>query len=154
MLTPHEEILSQGSKLERGHLPGAPPSNSKRTPFPEPSTPEFVSTCQGAILFGDDVRYVCARDLRLERCPAEGLEGALVPRADTQPTASYSDLRGAAPPRDGGAHRWVGERLPPGEPGRRGSGRVESSEAMIYAGMSHLMLRRLARPAARSSPAG
>jgi len=31
---------------------------------------------------------------------------------------------------------------------------VESSEALIYAGMSHLMLRRMTRAAARSSPAG
>ena len=31
---------------------------------------------------------------------------------------------------------------------------VESSEALIYAGMSHLLLRRMTRAGARSSPAG
>lgn len=48
-------------------------------------------------------------------------------------------------------------RLPPLTPGLRVPGRVESREALIYAGMTRLMRRRMTRKrqslAARSSPA-
>ncbi len=60
------------------------------------------------------------------------------------------------------AHRWIVERTFSWWGGLRRLSKdyeyqVESSEAFIYAGMSHLMLRRLARSArspAPSSPAG
>ena len=56
-------------------------------------------------------------------------------------------------------HRWIVERTFAWWGGFRRLSRdyeyqVESSEALIYAGMSHLMLRRLAHAVAFSSPAG
>jgi putative transposase len=74
---------------------------------------------------------------------------AVVTRADTQPHRPL-----AVQP-----HRWIVERTFSWWGGlRRLSNdyeyQVESSEALIYAGMSHLMLRRLTRVPARSSPAG
>src|SRR5262249_33214030 len=56
-------------------------------------------------------------------------------------------------------HRWIVERTFGWWGGLRRLSKdyeyqVESSEALIYAGMSHLMLRRMTRAGARSSPAG
>lgn len=56
-------------------------------------------------------------------------------------------------------HRWIVERTFSWWGGLRRLSKdyeyqVESSEALIYAGMSHLLLRRLTRTTARSSPAG
>jgi putative transposase len=74
---------------------------------------------------------------------------ALVTRADSQPKGTFAVQ----------AHRWIVERTFAWWGGCRRLSKdyeyqVESSEALIYAGMSHLMLRRLARSLARSSPAG
>jgi putative transposase len=57
------------------------------------------------------------------------------------------------------AHRWIVERTFSWWGGLRRLTKdyeyqLESSEALIYAGMSHLLLRRLTRAGARSSPAG
>jgi putative transposase len=57
------------------------------------------------------------------------------------------------------AHRWIVERTFAWWGGLRRLSKddeyqVESSEALIYAGMSHLLLRRLARSALTGSPAG
>lgn len=76
----------------------------------------------------------------------------MVKGSDTQPRSTF-----AVQP-----HRWIVERTCSWWGGLRRLSRdyeyqVESSEALIYAGMSHLLLRRLTRsPAtdARSSPAG
>lgn len=76
----------------------------------------------------------------------------IVKRSDTQPANAF-----AVQP-----HRWIVERTFAWWEGLRRLSRdyeyqVESSEALIYAGMSHLMLRRmtrLARVPAHSSPAG
>jgi putative transposase len=78
-----------------------------------------------------------------------GWELEIVTRADTQPRGAF-----AVQP-----HRWIVERTFAWWGGLRRLSRdyeyqVESSEALIYAGMSHLMLRRMARTAACSSPAG
>lgn len=78
-----------------------------------------------------------------------GWEVEVVKRADTQPHSAF-----AVQP-----HRWIVERTFSWWGGlRRLSNdyeyQVESSEALIYAGMSHLMLRRLARSPAPSSPTG
>lgn len=77
----------------------------------------------------------------------------VVQRSDSQPRGTF-----AVQP-----HRWIVERTFSWWGGLRRLSKdyeyqVESSEALIYAGMSHLMLRRLTRraaaPYARSSPAG
>jgi putative transposase len=73
----------------------------------------------------------------------------VVKRSDIQPRRAF-----AVQP-----HRWIVERTFSWWGGLRRLSKddeyqVESSEAMMYAGMSHLMLRRLVRPAARSSPTG
>lgn len=73
----------------------------------------------------------------------------VVKRSDTQPRSAF-----AVQP-----HRWIVERTFSWWGGLRRLSKdyeyqVESSEALIYAGMSHLMLRRLTRAGARSSPAG
>jgi putative transposase len=73
----------------------------------------------------------------------------IVKRADTQPKNVF-----AVQP-----HRWIVERTFAWWSGFRRLSRdyeyqLESSEALIYAGMSHLMLRRMTRPTPRSSPAG
>ena len=78
-----------------------------------------------------------------------GWELELVTRADTQPKGTFAVQ----------AHRWLVERTFAWWGGLRRLSKdyeyeVESSEALIYVGMSHLLLRRLARPAAHSSPAG
>lgn len=78
-----------------------------------------------------------------------GWDLEIVKRSDTQPKGSF-----AVQP-----HRWLVERTFAWWSGFRRLTRdyeyqVESSEAMIYAGMSHLMLRRLAKPPVVSSPAG
>ena len=78
-----------------------------------------------------------------------GWELEIVKRSDAQPKDTF-----AVQP-----HRWIVERTFAWWSGFRRLSRdyeyqVESSEAMIYAGMSHLMLRRLAKPALVSSPAG
>ena len=78
-----------------------------------------------------------------------GWEVEIVTRADDQPKAPF-----AVQP-----HRWIVERTIGWWGGFRRLTKdyeyqVESSEAMIYVGMSHLLLRRLARTAAASSPAG
>lgn len=72
----------------------------------------------------------------------------VVKRSDTQPRHAF-----AVQP-----HRWIVERTFSWWGGLRRLSKdyeyqVESSEALIYAGMSHLMLRRLTRAEARSSPA-
>jgi putative transposase len=76
----------------------------------------------------------------------------VVKRSDTQPRSAFTVQ----------PHRWIVERTFSWWGGLRRLSKdyeyqVESSEALIYAGMSHLMLRRLTRlPAAQtpSSPAG
>lgn len=78
-----------------------------------------------------------------------GWEVEVVTRSDLQPKDTF-----AVQP-----HRWIVERTFAWWGGLRRLSRdyeyqVESSEALIYVGMSHLMLRRLARSAAHSSPAG
>ncbi len=78
-----------------------------------------------------------------------GWEVEVVKRSDTQPRGTF-----AVQP-----HRWIVERTFSWWGGLRRLAKdyeyqVESSEALIYAGMSHLMLRRLARSPAPSSPAG
>jgi putative transposase len=70
--------------------------------------------------------------------------------------------RSATPPRSAFAvqpHRWIVERTFSWFGGFRRLSKdddyqVESSEALIYAAMSHLMLRKLTRSSAPSSPAG
>jgi putative transposase len=78
-----------------------------------------------------------------------GWEVEVVKRSDTQPRSAC-----AVQP-----HRWIVERTFSWWGGCRRLSKdyeyqVESSEALIYAGMSHLMLRRLARSPGPSSPAG
>jgi putative transposase len=78
-----------------------------------------------------------------------GWEVEIVKRADEQPSGTF-----AVQP-----HRWLVERTFAWWGGLRRLSKdyeyqVESSEAFIYAGMSHLMLRRLARSAPTGSPAG
>ena len=78
-----------------------------------------------------------------------GWELEIVKRSDTQPTGTF-----AVQP-----HRWVVERTFAWWGGLRRLSRdyeyqVESSEALIYLGMSQLMLRRMSRSVAGSSPAG
>jgi putative transposase len=73
----------------------------------------------------------------------------VVTRSDPQPRSAF-----AVQP-----HRWIVERTFSWWGGLRRLSRdyeyqVESSEALIYAGMSHLMLRRMTRTPARSSPTG
>ena len=76
----------------------------------------------------------------------------MVKRSDTPPRSTF-----AVQP-----HRWIVERTFSWWGGLRRLSRdyeyqVESSEALIYAGMSHLLLRRLTHSPvidARSSPAG
>ena len=81
-----------------------------------------------------------------------GWELEIVKRSDTQPAGTF-----AVQP-----HRWIVERTFAWWGGLRRLSRdyeyqVESSEALIYAGMTRLMLRRMTRRhqslAARSSPA-
>lgn len=77
-----------------------------------------------------------------------GWEVEIVQRSDTQPKDPFAAL----------SHRWMVERTFAWWGGLRRLSRdyeyqVESSEALIYAGMTHLMLRRMTREhAARSSP--
>jgi transposase len=80
-----------------------------------------------------------------------GWEVAVVKRSDTQPRSAF-----AVHP-----HRWIVERTISWWGGLRRLAKdkdyeyqVESSEALIYEGMSHLMLHRLARSPAPSSTAG
>ena len=78
-----------------------------------------------------------------------GWEVEIVKRSDQQPKAAF-----AVQP-----HRWIVERTFAWWGGLRRLSKdyeyqVESSEALIYAGMSHLLLRRLARSAPTGSPAG
>jgi putative transposase len=78
-----------------------------------------------------------------------GWELEVVHRRDTQPRSVF-----AVQP-----HRWIVERTFSWFGGCRRLSKdyeyqVESSEALIYAAMSHLMLRRLARSPAPSSPSG
>lgn len=78
-----------------------------------------------------------------------GWEVEIVKRSDTQPKDTF-----AVQP-----HRWIVERTFAWWGGLRRLSRdyeyqVESSEALIYAGMSRLMLRRMTRPVACSCPAG
>ena len=78
-----------------------------------------------------------------------GWELEIVKRSDTQPKGTF-----AVQPR-----RWIVERTFAWWGGLRRLSRdyeyqVESSEALIYVGMSRLMLRRMTRTAASSSPAG
>jgi putative transposase len=78
-----------------------------------------------------------------------GGDVAVVKRSDTQARRAF-----AVPP-----HRWMVERTFSWFGGFRRLSKddeyqVESSEALIYAAMSHLMLRRLARSPAPSSPTG
>jgi putative transposase len=79
-----------------------------------------------------------------------GWEVEVVKRTDPQPADAF-----AVQP-----HRWLVERTFAWWGGLRRLSKdyeyqVESSEAVIYAGMSHLMLRRMTRrPPARCSPAG
>jgi putative transposase len=85
-------------------------------------------------------------------CRQMGWTLEVVKRPGTQPRAEF-----AVQP-----HRWIVERTFSWWGGLRRLSKdyeyqVESSEALIYAGMSHLLLRRLTRApasAARSSPAG
>jgi putative transposase len=70
-------------------------------------------------------------------------------RSDAQPPSAF-----AVPP-----HRWIVERTFRGWGGLRRLSKdyeyqVESSEALIYARTRHLLLRRLTRAGARSSPPG
>jgi len=78
-----------------------------------------------------------------------GWQVAVVTRADPQPKGTFAVQ----------AHRWLVERTFAWWGGLRRLSKdyeyqVESSEALIYAGMSHLMLRRITRTAPGSSPAG
>jgi len=78
-----------------------------------------------------------------------GWEVEVLKRADTQPRTTF-----AVQP-----HRWIVERTFSWWGGLRRLSKdyeyqVESSEALIYVGMSHLMLRKLTRSSAPSSPAG
>lgn len=78
-----------------------------------------------------------------------GWQVDIVKRSDTQPKDAF-----AVQP-----HRWIVERTFAWWGGLRRLSRdyeyqVESSEALIYAGMSQLMLRRMTRATACSSPAG
>lgn len=78
-----------------------------------------------------------------------GWEVEVVKRSDTQPKGAFAVH----------ARRWVVERTFAWWGGLRRLSRdyeyqVESSEALIYAGMTRLMLRRMTRSAACSSPAG
>jgi putative transposase len=78
-----------------------------------------------------------------------GWEVEIVKRSDQQPTGAF-----AVQP-----HRWIVERTFAWWGGLRRLSKdyeyqVESSEALIYAGMSHLMLRRLARATPTGLPAG
>ncbi len=79
-----------------------------------------------------------------------GWEVEIVKRADPPPTEPFAVQ----------AHRWIVERTFAWWGGLRRLSKdyeyqVESSEALIYAGMIQLMLRRLARsPATASLPAG
>lgn len=78
-----------------------------------------------------------------------GWELEIVKRSDTQPKDTFAVQ----------SHRWIVERTFAWWGGLRRLSRdyeyqVESSEALIYAGMSHLMLRRMTRASACSSPAG
>ena len=78
-----------------------------------------------------------------------GWELEIVKRSDTQPKGTF-----AVQPR-----RWIVERTFAWWGGLRRLSRdyeyqVESSEALIYVGMSRLMLRRMTRTNACSSPAG
>ena len=73
----------------------------------------------------------------------------VVQRSEQQPRSAF-----AVQP-----HRWIVERTFSWWGGLRRLSKdyeyqVESSEALIYAGMSHLMLRRLTRTSVRSSPDG
>jgi putative transposase len=73
----------------------------------------------------------------------------IVKRADTQPKDTFAVQ----------SQRWIVARTFAWWGGLRRLSRdyeyqVESSEALIYAGMSHLMLRRLTRAPLCSSPAG
>jgi putative transposase len=73
----------------------------------------------------------------------------VVQRPDAQPRGTF-----AVQP-----HRWIVERTVSWWGGLRRLSKDyeyqgESSEALIYAGMSHLMLRRLVRSPAPSTPAG
>lgn len=86
-----------------------------------------------------------ARDLRQQ----VGWTLEVVKRADTQPRSTF-----AVQP-----HRWIVERTFSWWGGLRRLSKdyeyqVESSEALIYLGMSHLMLRRLARSPTPSGPTG
>jgi len=86
-----------------------------------------------------------ADDLRRQM----GWEVGVVKRSDPQPPGTF-----AVQP-----HRWIVERTFAWWGGLRRLSRdyeyqVESSEALIYAGMSRLMLRRMTRAAICSSPAG
>jgi putative transposase len=78
-----------------------------------------------------------------------GWQLEVVKRADTQPRSAF-----AVQP-----HRWIVERTFSWLEGCRRLSKdyeyqVESSEALIYAAMSHLMLRRLARSPVPSSSTG
>jgi putative transposase len=78
-----------------------------------------------------------------------GWELEIVKRSDTQPKGAFAVQR----------QRWIVERTFAWWGGLRRLSRdyeyqVESSEAVIYAGMSRLMLRRMTRATACSSPAG
>jgi putative transposase len=78
-----------------------------------------------------------------------GWELEVVKRSDAQRKGTFAVQ----------AHRWIVERTFAWWGGLRRLAKdyeyqVESSEALIYAGMSHLMLRRMTRSAAASSPAG
>lgn len=86
-----------------------------------------------------------ADDLRQQM----GWRLTVVKRTDQQPRSAF-----AVQP-----HRWIVERTFSWWGGLRRLSKdyeyqVESSEALIYAGMSHLMLRRITRTTARSIPAG
>jgi putative transposase len=89
----------------------------------------------------------------------------VVKRSETQPCSAFAAQRlcRAAPlPRSAFAaqpHRWIVERTFSWLGGCRRLSKdyeyqVESSEALIYAAMSHLMLRRLTRSPVPSSPTG
>jgi putative transposase len=78
-----------------------------------------------------------------------GWQVEVVKRSDTQPSSAF-----AVQP-----HRWIVERTFSWFGGFRRLSKdyeyqVESSEALIYAAMSHLMLRKLTRSPAPSSPTG
>jgi len=73
----------------------------------------------------------------------------VVKRSDAQPRGTFAVQQ----------HRWIVERSFRWWGGLRRLStddeyHVESSEALIYAGMSHLMHRRMTCAGARSSPAG